>query len=197
MQWVEELYRGCGRAARSFAPCRAAGLLVVRVHGCNGAGAGEYRDGGEGPGRSGALAEVATMQEVRHISVSIARRPADVYAFAADPKHLPLWAAGLARSEVKPDGDYWVADAPFGRVRIRFAARNPLGVLDHDVELASGVTIHNPMRVMPNGEGSEFLFTLVRQPGMSDEQFADDAAAVSADLHRLKELLEASRDRES
>lgn len=137
------------------------------------------------------------MQEVRHISVYIGRRPADVYDFAADPKHLPRWAAGLARSEVKPDGDHWIVQAPFGRVRLRFVGRNALGVLDHDVELASGVTVHNPMRVMPNGEGSELLFTLLRQPGMSDEQFADDVAAVRDDLHRLKELLEAHRDRGS
>ena len=134
------------------------------------------------------------MHQVQHISISIARRPADVYEFASDPRRLPLWAAGLARSAVEPAGDHWVAEAPFGRVRIRFAERNPFGVMDHDVELTSGAVVHNPMRVVPNGEGSEFVFTLIRQPGTSDAQFAEDAAAVRHDLQRLKELLEASRD---
>jgi hypothetical protein len=46
------------------------------------------------------------------------------------------------------------------------------------------------MRVMPNGKGSEFVFTLIRQPGMSDEQFAKDKAAVEQDLKTLKDLLE-------
>lgn len=137
------------------------------------------------------------MHEVRHISVSIARPPSDVYEFASDPRHLARWAAELARSEVKPDGDHWVADAPFGQVRVRFAGRNPFGVMDHDVELPTGITVHNPMRVIPNGEGSEFVFTLIRQPGMSDGQFADDAAAVRSDLQRLKVLLEAYGDRDS
>lgn len=67
---------------------------------------------------------------------------------------------------------------------------NSFGVMDHDVKLESGVTIHNPMRVVPNGEGSEFVFTLIRQPGMSDGQFAKDKAAVEHDLKTLKELLE-------
>ncbi|MCK5769320.1 SRPBCC family protein [Algiphilus sp.] len=131
------------------------------------------------------------MHETRHISVFIARPPEAVYAFAADPRNLPRWAAGLARSEVVRDGDDWIVTAPFGTARIRFAPRNDLGVMDHDVTLASGITVHNPMRVMPHGDGAEMLFTLFRQPGMSDEQFAADQAAVEADLQALKTLLEA------
>ena len=62
--------------------------------------------------------------------------------------------------------------------------------MDHDVKLESGVTIHNPMRIVPNGEGSEFVFTLIRQPGVSDGQFAQDKAAVESDLKTLKGVLE-------
>ena len=81
-------------------------------------------------------------------------------------------------------------EAPFGTIRVRFAERNTFGVIDHDVTLESGVTIHNPMRVIPHGEGSEFLFTLIRQPGASDEQFAQDKSAVEQDLKTLKNVLE-------
>ena len=87
----------------------------------------------------------------------------------------------------------WVADAPFGKVKVRFAERNPFGVMDHDVTLESGVTIHNAMRVVPNGEGSELMFTLIRQSGMSDAQFARDKGAVEADPKTLKALLEGKR----
>ena len=128
--------------------------------------------------------------DVRHLSIYIARAPGDVYEFASDPRNLPQWAAGLARSDVTRTGDAWIVDAPFGKVTIRFAPKNALGVMDHDVELESGVTVHNPMRVVPNGEGSEFIFTLFRRPEMSDEQFAEDGRAVEADLRTLKELLE-------
>jgi uncharacterized protein (TIGR02246 family) len=127
---------------------------------------------------------------VQHISVFIDRQPDEVYAFASDPRNLPRWAAGLARSEVGQEGDEWIADSPMGKVRIRFVPENPYGVLDHDVTLESGVTVHNPMRVARNGDGSEFLFTLFRQPDMSDEKLAEDRAAVEKDLQTLKEILE-------
>ncbi|WP_017926079.1 SRPBCC family protein [Thioalkalivibrio sp. HL-Eb18] len=130
------------------------------------------------------------MAEVLHLTVSIARTPADVYAFASDPRNLPLWAEGLARSDVRQQGDAWVVEGPAGRVTVRFAPPNDLGVMDHDVELPSGVIVHNPMRVLPNGEGSELVFSLFRQPGMSDEQFVADRSAVEKDLDQLKSLLE-------
>lgn len=130
------------------------------------------------------------MHDVQYISTYIARRPQQVYAYASDPRNLPHWAAGLAGSQVTKDGDELIMDAPFGKVRVKFAERNAFGVMDHDVTLESGVTIHNPMRVVPNGDGSEFVFTLIRQPGMSDDQFMKDKAAVEKDLRTLKDLLE-------
>ena len=132
------------------------------------------------------------MDDVQHVSVYIARRPAEVYEFASDPANMARWASGLARSGLRQDGDEWVADAPFGQVRVRFVQRNSFGVMDHDVTLESGVTIHNAMRVVPNGEGSEFVFTLIRQPGMSDAEFARDRAAVESDLKTLKDILESA-----
>lgn len=131
------------------------------------------------------------MHEVRHISTYIARPAGEVYEFAANPTNLPQWAAGLTGADIRQEGESWLAEAPFGKVRIRFAPGNPFGVMDHDVELESGQVFHNPMRVVPHGEGSEFTFTLFRQPGMSDEQFEADRQAVERDLQQLKGILEA------
>ncbi len=130
------------------------------------------------------------MPESRHIHIYIDVPPGEVYAFAGNPRNLPLWAAGLARSEVIKDGDAWVAEAPFGKVTIRFAADNPFGVMDHDVALDSGLVVHNPMRVVPNGTGSEFTFILFRQPDMTPEEFEADARMIEEDLRSLKSLLE-------
>jgi len=126
---------------------------------------------------------------VRHVSVGIERPPADVYAFASNPENLPRWARGLSGSIAKIDGE-WVAASPMGRVKVLFAEPNPFGVLDHDVVLESGERFSNPMRVVPNGDGSELTFTLFRRPGMSDAQFLADAEAVARDLETLKALLE-------
>jgi hypothetical protein len=46
------------------------------------------------------------------------------------------------------------------------------------------------MRVFPNNDGSELVFTLYRRPDMSDQEFAADAKAVEKDLAKLKTLLE-------
>jgi len=130
-----------------------------------------------------------TTYESRYVGVSIDRPPDEVYAFASKPENLPKWATGLGESITRTNGE-WVVDSPMGTVKLRFAERNGFGVLDHDVTLESGVTVHNPIRVVPNGGGSEVTFILFRQPDMSDEKFAEDSAWVQKDLRILKALLE-------
>ncbi|WP_174375368.1 SRPBCC family protein [Nocardia higoensis] len=125
----------------------------------------------------------------RHISRVIACPPERVYDFAADPANLPRWAAGLAGRAVVPDGDSFLADSPMGRVRVRFTARNALGVLDHDVTLPSGATVYNPVRVIAHPAGSEIVFT-IRRLAMTAEEFDRDSAMVAADLDRLAAILE-------
>jgi hypothetical protein len=129
--------------------------------------------------------------EVRHVSVSIDRPPDVVYQFAATPENMPQWAVGLGTS-FRPRGDgSWIADGgPVGNATVRFVERNRLGVLDHDVTVPTGETIHNPVRVVPNGRGSEVVFTLFRRADVSAAQFAQDAKAVEKDLGTLKRLLE-------
>jgi len=124
-----------------------------------------------------------------HISVSI-NRPADqVYEFASNPENLPQWAAGLSGSIKNVNGD-WIAKSPMGRISIEFAERNKFGILDHDVTLPSGAKVYNPMRVLPNNDGSELIFTLYQRPDMSDRMFDEDAKEVARDLEKLKILLE-------
>jgi len=130
-----------------------------------------------------------TLLPVRHISVSIRSSPEDVYAFASNIENLPRWASGLGGS-IQNAGGEWIADGPMGPVKVRLAESNELGVLDHDVVLPSGTTVHNPMRVVPNGTGSEVTFTLFRQPEVPPEQFDRDAEWVEKDLRTLKDLLE-------
>ena len=88
------------------------------------------------------------------------------------------------------DGE-WVVDSPLGRVVVGFVEPNDLGVVDHDVTLPSGETVTNPMRVMPNGDSCDVVFTIHRR-GMDDAQLlADaDADAVTRDLATLRSLLE-------
>ena len=86
------------------------------------------------------------------LSVSIAASPAAVYEFASNPMNLPKWAAGLA-----------------GAVKIEFAERNHLGVLDHVVTLPSGQN---------------------QTPDMGDARMEQDAKLVLKDLAALKKAIE-------
>ena len=125
----------------------------------------------------------------KHISVSINRSAAQVYEFASNPENLPNWAAGLSGSIKKVNED-WIAESPMGRVKVKFAEKNKFGVLDHGVTLPSGVKVHNTMRLFPNNDGSELVFTLYRRPDVSPQEFAQDANSVEKDLAKLKTLLE-------
>ncbi|MCC6613321.1 MAG: SRPBCC family protein [Anaerolineae bacterium] len=124
-----------------------------------------------------------------HVSVPIDCPADQVYAFASNPENLPRWASGLS-SGIRKVGEDWIADSPMGTIKVKLADPNPFGVLDHDVTLATGETFYNPMRVFPNNEGSECVFTLYRRPGVTDKAFADDRRAIETDLRALKAILE-------
>lgn len=130
-------------------------------------------------------------EQSRHVSVFIEREASEVYAYASDPTHLPLWAAGLAGT-IEFTGGKWVADLAMGRITIEFAEPNLYGVLDHWVTDAAGSTFYNPMRVLAAPGGSEVVFAVRRREGMSDEDLDRDAGLVQADLVSLKRVLEAA-----
>jgi len=127
--------------------------------------------------------------EAHHVSVSVARPPDEVYRFARVIERWPEWAHGIGTS-VQPDGEGWIAKGPLGEVKVRFAEDNAYRVLDHDVTLPDGRTFHNSFRVIPNGSGSEVVFSVLRQPGATAQAFREDWQAVEKDLQRLKKLLE-------
>jgi len=125
-----------------------------------------------------------------HVSTTIDRPAADVYDFASNPLNLSAWASGLAHRDVQLVDGQWVVDSPMGRVLVAFAPPNDFGILDHDVTLPVGETVRNPMRVIPNGDGCDVVFTVHRRPGMSEKDLATDVDAVTADLATLRALME-------
>ncbi|HEY2467786.1 MAG TPA: hypothetical protein VGI45_08080 [Terracidiphilus sp.] len=127
--------------------------------------------------------------ESRTITVRIGRRFDQVYDFLADPKNWNQWAHGLGKS-IRQSTNSWVADSDGGTVEVRFTPRNSFGIVDHYVIRPSGAQVYVPMRLIVSGQGCELLFTLFREPQMSDQQFAADLGYVQRDLDDLKSLLE-------
>lgn len=125
----------------------------------------------------------------RTLSIFIDKNPKSVYEFVSNLENLPKWATTFVRA-VNKVGNDWIADTPQGQARIRMAEKNALGIVDHYVSPSPDVEIFVPMRVLPNANGSEILFTLFQTESMSDEQFRADTRMVEADLATLKFVLE-------
>jgi hypothetical protein len=107
------------------------------------------------------------------VRMTIDRPAPEVYEFVSNPKNLAIWASGVAQD-----------------AKVRFVERNRYGVLDHYVSVSGREEVYVPMRVFPNGEGAEVLLTIFRRPGMSEQQFGEDAQWMRRDLEALKALLE-------
>lgn len=125
---------------------------------------------------------------IKHISASINRPAADVYQFASNPENFPKWVAFV--KTITRQGDYWIAESSLGNIRIKFPPQNDFRVIDHDVTLPNGDVITNPMRIIPNNQGCEFIFTLFRRPGVTENDFNKDVKSVTKDLQKLKEIME-------
>ncbi len=125
------------------------------------------------------------------LSATLRTPPDEVYAFIIDPRHLPLWAAGLAKSVEKRDGQ-WVVDSGSGEWIVEFAEHNAFLVADHVVTLPDGTKQLNPMRVLHNGLGSEITFTVFRAEVATDAEWEALQATIQADLEAIEPALRRS-----
>jgi hypothetical protein len=123
------------------------------------------------------------------LSISINCEPGKIYKFVSNLENLSKWAKTFCRSVKKSDGK-WVIETPQGDVGIRLVEKNELGILDHYISPSAGVELLVPMRVVPNGSGSEVIFTVFQQSDMSNENFKKDIALVEKDLKSLKRSME-------
>lgn len=130
------------------------------------------------------------MLPARTYSITIKRDWQALYEMIWRPEFFPKWASGLAESDLRKEGDMWLADSADGPVRIRFTPQNGYGVMDHFVDVGDGQEVHVPLRVVQNGDGAEVILTLFRQPDMDDERFAGDIKWINRDLKALKALVE-------
>jgi hypothetical protein len=122
-------------------------------------------------------------------TVSISTDPSAVSAFVGNPENLPRWAIGFAKS-VRADGGRWVVATGHGEVGLTIEVGDAAGTVDFCMEPAPGVAATAYARVVPNGQGSEFVFTQFQQPGVSDDVFDQLVAAVTHELVALKAVLE-------
>jgi hypothetical protein len=133
-----------------------------------------------------------SVQRSEVVHTSILAPPQEVIAFLSDMNNWKTWAPWV-RSVRRSSTRDWTLDTDAGQMKVHFVESNSLGVLDHEVTLASGVTVLNSMRVLTNGSGSELVMVLFQSPDASTEDFERDIQAVRDDLARIKKVAEAPK----
>ena len=123
------------------------------------------------------------------VQTSIDAPPESVVSFLSDLQNWKTWAPWIESVARKSQRD-WTLETEAGVMNVRFVEPNSLGVLDHQVTLASGTTITNSLRVIANGSGSELVMVLLQWPHMSAPDFDRDVLSVTDDFARLKAAVE-------
>lgn len=122
-------------------------------------------------------------------TISIEADPVRVVEFLSDPDNLPRWAVGFAKA-VRQTPDGWIVETGSGDVPIRIAADAVAGTVDFRMTPAPGLDVLAASRAIPRGPATEYVFTQFQAPGMPDEVFEKNVAALGHELTVLKALLE-------
>jgi hypothetical protein len=123
-------------------------------------------------------------------TIAIAAPPETVLGVVGDAKRIPEWAPAFARA-VRPDGEGWIVDNGDTEFPIRLRVAAEYGTVD--VLAATEPPRGAFARVIPSGEGSEFLFTLSFPEGTEEAAITAQMQTVEAELRTVRTLSEASR----
>jgi Polyketide cyclase / dehydrase and lipid transport len=121
-------------------------------------------------------------------SITIQAPPGEVHAFLAEPDNLTRWAPGFAQA-VRADGDELVVTSNGGDVRMAMSTSPTYGTVD--MVTAADRRLGVFVRILPNGEGSECVFSLAFPDDTPDEAVTGQMAVVAAELSTIKSLTEA------
>jgi hypothetical protein len=120
-------------------------------------------------------------------SIAIDAPPEALVELLADGDRLPEWAPDFA-PEVHEEDDHWLVGSGEGQFRIRIRSSAELGTVD--ILSADDDRTGAFGRVIPNGDGSEFLFTLLFPPDTDGQAIAAQMEVVEGELERVRVLAE-------
>ena len=124
------------------------------------------------------------------LSVTIDAPVDRVTADLADASTHPEWGTGFFAGPARPVGDgVWKSTVPMmgGEVSMKVDADVDCGRIDLYLAPAGapfGPPL--PIRVIPNGDGCDVLFTLGRFPGQPDEEWTAGLESMQHELANLK-----------
>lgn len=128
-----------------------------------------------------------SIQRAETRAISIAAAPCIVLDLVADPRNLPRWAPKFARA-VRRDGEDWLIDQGETEARITVRVSRDAGTVD-----LLAATDHRRgafTRVVPNGSGSEYVFTLFFPTDAEEITVSGQMAVVEEELQSVRTLCE-------
>ena len=123
------------------------------------------------------------MVRSRTITMSVSRKTGEVFdaILNSPPKMMP---------DAKQNGDgSWSFSTPRGNANLKFKHNKTFGILDHlyqDEENLWDV----PMRVVPSGNESEVIVTIVKPDTLTDAQFDERMKEINQLFENLKQIVE-------
>jgi hypothetical protein len=124
-----------------------------------------------------------TIKRAETRSVSIAAPPHAVHSYLADGANLPAWAPGFAPA-VRADGTSWIVAAAAGEFRVDVIAES--GPRTVDVVSADDHARGLFARVLPSGDGSELLFSLLFAPDTPERDVEAQMVTLEAELDAVR-----------
>ena len=129
-----------------------------------------------------------TVHRAETRSIAIAAPPEVVHAYVADPPNLPAWAPAFADAVRPAEDGTWTVASGGAEFAIRLPASAAHGTAD--IVAAADPRRGAFLRVLPNGDGSELLFTLVFAPGTPAAAIGRQMATVEEELAAVRRVVE-------
>lgn len=125
--------------------------------------------------------------DTQAITIEVDRN--ELFDFISNPENLAKWATGFCKG-IHQDDEQWIVETSMGDVKLRCVSDKELGVVDYYLipPLPIKVVVHS--RILPNGKGSEFIFTQFQIPFMPDGAFERQKEKAAEQLSALKEMME-------
>ena len=122
-------------------------------------------------------------------TISIQAPVEKVFGFLSNPANWPLWAIVNVKAIRPSEDEWWDMETPMGQAKLRIRPDASTGLLDHDFH-APDASWTVPARVVPNGDGSEFMMTFFQPPTFGDDFFNRQINLVDSELAKLKQIME-------
>jgi len=123
------------------------------------------------------------MTRSRTISILVNKKTGDTFdaILSCPPKMMP-------DAKMTSDG-WWSFSTPRGNALLKFNENKSLGILDHMfIDQESKWNI--PMRIVPSGNESEVIITLIKPHELTDEQFDERMFEIEQVFLNMKKIIE-------